>query len=92
MDEEYTPPADCTDDATESAVSDAARCTFRYDVPTFVHGAGLLLCACDATRARREGLKAAGGKWRLVRIDGARHIGWLFSRADSERALDVLRS
>jgi hypothetical protein len=92
MDEEYTPPADCTDDETYSDVPEAARCTFRYDVPTFVHGAGLLLCACDATRARAEGLKAAGGKWRLVRIGGARHIGWLFSGADSDRALDVLRS
>jgi hypothetical protein len=38
------------------------------------------------------GLKAAGGKWRLVRLGGARHMGWLFSRADAERALEVLRN
>jgi hypothetical protein len=91
---EYTPPADCTDDGGADAPdAGAARCTFMYDVPTFVHGTGLLLCACDATRARREGLKAAGGKWRLVRLDGGarRHIGWLFSRADTEHALEVLR-
>lgn len=92
MDEEYAPPADCTDDEAGVPDAEAARCTFMYDVPTFVYGTGVLLCACDATLARREGLKAAGGRWRLVRIGVARHIGWLFSRADAEGALDVLRT
>lgn len=88
--EEYAPPADCTEVEAAAVTEGSPRCTFVYDVPTFVYGTGLLLCACDATLARREKLKAAGGKWRLVRLGGARRIGWLFSRSDAEGAIDIL--
>jgi hypothetical protein len=90
----YTPPEDCDADGDDRARDDEAtpRCTFMYDVPTFECDAGLVLCACDATLARKERLKAAGGTWRLVDLRGTRRIGWVFSRVDAERALEVLRT
>ncbi len=90
----YTPPMDCDADGDDRARDDEVtpRCKFLYDVPTFECDAGLVLCACDATLARKERLKAAGGTWRLVDLCGTRRIGWVFSRVNAERALEVLRT
>ena len=92
-DHAYMPPMDCEECADDVAV-EGRLCTFVCDVPTFRDEAGaLLMCACDATFARRRALRALGGTWRMVRIrEGVSSVGWLFSSADAERALDALHA